>query len=53
VIPEARNHAYAGSDTSDPKQAAWARSFISLIEELQKYVKQYHTTGVTWNPKVR
>ncbi|KAJ9117250.1 hypothetical protein QFC20_000395 [Naganishia adeliensis] len=36
---------------SDPKQAAWARSFISLIDELQKYVKQYHTTGVTWNLK--
>ncbi|KAJ9124002.1 hypothetical protein QFC22_000794 [Naganishia vaughanmartiniae] len=36
---------------SDPKQVAWARSFIALIEELQKYVKQYHTTGVTWNPK--
>jgi adenylyl cyclase-associated protein len=38
--------------SSDPKQVAWARSFIALIEELQKYVKQYHTTGVTWNPKV-
>ncbi|KAJ9094853.1 hypothetical protein QFC19_007782 [Naganishia cerealis] len=36
---------------SDPKQVAWARTFISLIEELQQYVKQYHTTGVTWNPK--
>ncbi|GAA5968176.1 hypothetical protein JCM11641_003758 [Rhodosporidiobolus odoratus] len=36
---------------SDPKQVEWARSFIALLEELRKYIMQYHTTGLTWNPK--
>lgn len=29
----------------------WARSFSALVDALQQYVKQWHTTGVTWNPK--
>ena len=37
---------------SDKKHVVWANSFIALIDSLQKYVKQYHTTGLTWNPKV-
>lgn len=36
----------------DPKQVEWARSFIALLEDLRKYVMQYHTTGLSWNPKV-
>lgn len=36
---------------SDPKQVAWARSTTVLLDALQKYVKQWHTTGITWNPK--
>ncbi|GAA5957589.1 hypothetical protein JCM3765_001446 [Sporobolomyces pararoseus] len=36
---------------SNPKQVEWARSFISLLEELRKYIMQHHTTGLTWNPK--
>ncbi|GAA5860528.1 hypothetical protein JCM3774_006198 [Rhodotorula dairenensis] len=36
---------------SNPKQVEWARSFIALLEELQKYIMQYHTTGLAWNPK--
>jgi hypothetical protein len=37
---------------SDKKHVVWANSFVALIDSLQKYVKQYHTTGLTWNPKV-
>ncbi|TYJ58648.1 hypothetical protein B9479_000484 [Cryptococcus floricola] len=30
---------------------AWAKSFLALIAAIQVYVKEWHTTGVTWNPK--
>lgn len=36
---------------SDKKHVDWANSYIGLIDALQKYVKQWHTTGLTWNPK--
>jgi adenylyl cyclase-associated protein len=38
---------------SNPAVITWHKAYSSLIEALQKYVKQWHTTGVTWNPKVR
>jgi hypothetical protein len=38
--------------SSNPAAIAWAKSFSELLDALQKYIKQYHTTGVTWNPKV-
>jgi hypothetical protein len=37
---------------SKPEVVAWAKSFVTLIDALHAYVKQYHTTGVKWNPKV-
>lgn len=37
---------------SKPEVVAWAKSFVALIDALHAYVKQYHTTGVKWNPKV-
>lgn len=36
----------------NPGAIAWAKSFIELVDSLQKYVKQWHTTGVTWDLKV-
>lgn len=36
----------------NPAAITWAKSFIALIDALQSYVKQWHTTGVAWNPKV-
>ncbi|WVN85960.1 uncharacterized protein L203_101118 [Cryptococcus depauperatus CBS 7841] len=30
---------------------AWSKSFIDLLDTLQSYVKQWHTTGVAWNQK--
>lgn len=36
---------------SDTKQADWAKAWIATLTELQDYIKQYHTTGLTWNPQ--
>lgn len=35
---------------SDPKQVEWAKAFLSIFDSLQRYVKEYHTTGIAWNP---
>ncbi|KAK9718165.1 suppressor of rasval19 [Basidiobolus ranarum] len=35
----------------DRKHIVWANSFISLLGDLQVYVKEHHTTGLVWNPK--
>jgi adenylyl cyclase-associated protein len=35
----------------DKSHVEWVTSFITLLVELQAFVKQYHTTGLTWNPK--
>lgn len=37
----------------DPKHAEWVKSYLSLLEELRKYVMEHHTTGLVWNPNVR
>lgn len=33
----------------DAKHVTWVRQWLQLLSELQSYVKQNHTTGVTWN----
>ncbi|CAE6465222.1 unnamed protein product [Rhizoctonia solani] len=35
----------------DQKHIDWARGFLALLDELKKYVMEYHTTGLAWNPK--
>ncbi|CAG8655797.1 227_t:CDS:2 [Acaulospora morrowiae] len=35
----------------DRTHVDWANSFVFLLAELQNYVKKFHTTGLTWNPK--
>ncbi|KAH9496610.1 F-actin-capping protein subunit beta [Bulinus truncatus] len=35
----------------DPNHVEWSRSWIATLTELQGYIKQYHTTGLSWNPK--
>ncbi|RKP26766.1 adenylate cyclase associated N terminal-domain-containing protein [Syncephalis pseudoplumigaleata] len=35
---------------TDVKHVEWANAFMSILEELQSYVKSYHTTGLVWNP---
>lgn len=32
-------------------QVEWARSWIAALSELEKYVKDHHTTGPAWNPR--
>ncbi|KIR24588.1 adenylyl cyclase-associated protein, partial [Cryptococcus deuterogattii LA55] len=36
---------------TNAEAVAWAKSFIALVAALESYVKQWHTTGVVWNPK--
>lgn len=36
----------------EPKHVEWVRAWISLLEEQRKYVMEFHTTGLVWNPKV-
>ncbi|KAJ3223586.1 F-actin-capping protein subunit alpha [Clydaea vesicula] len=36
---------------SDKSQVEWANNYMNLLSELQSYVKKWHTTGLSWNPK--
>lgn len=36
---------------TNPQQMAFVDGFKTLLTELMAYVKEYHTTGVTWNPR--
>lgn len=36
---------------TEPKLAEWVKSFVIILEELRKYIMQYHTTCLVWNPK--
>ncbi|KAF8325999.1 adenylate cyclase associated N terminal-domain-containing protein [Cantharellus anzutake] len=35
----------------DKKHVEWVKSFDALLDTLQSYVKEHHTTGLAWNPK--
>jgi adenylyl cyclase-associated protein len=35
----------------DKVHAEWVKAWINTLGELQAYVKQFHTTGLVWNPK--
>jgi adenylyl cyclase-associated protein len=37
----------------DSKHAEWVKGYKALSEALRKYVMNYHTTGMSWNDKVR
>ena len=37
---------------SKPEVLVWTKAFIALVEALRMYVKQWHLTGMTWDPKV-
>ncbi|ESO82922.1 hypothetical protein LOTGIDRAFT_109031, partial [Lottia gigantea] len=36
----------------DASQVEWVKAWNATLDALQAYVKQHHTTGLTWNPKV-
>eukprot|EP01062_Namystynia_karyoxenos_P014336 TRINITY_DN1515_c0_g1_i1.p1 TRINITY_DN1515_c0_g1~~TRINITY_DN1515_c0_g1_i1.p1 ORF type:complete len:1004 (+),score=408.84 TRINITY_DN1515_c0_g1_i1:80-3013(+) len=33
----------------DEKQVKWVKDWKEILEELVKYIKEYHTAGVAWN----
>ncbi|KAI9203669.1 adenylate cyclase associated N terminal-domain-containing protein [Polychytrium aggregatum] len=35
----------------DRAHVEWTRAYISILTDLQQYVKKWHTTGLAWNPK--
>ena len=35
----------------DPKHGEWVKAYYNLLDGMRTYVKEYHTTGLTWNPK--
>jgi len=35
----------------DQKHVDWVRAWMALLEEQRKYVMEYHTTGLVWNPR--
>lgn len=37
----------------EPKHVQWVNLYVEIFDGLSAYIKEYHTTGVTWNPKVR
>ena len=36
---------------SDKGQVEWARAWVQVLNDLAAYVKEYHTTGCSWNAK--
>jgi len=34
-------------------QVAWVHAWNTFLKELRVYIKNYHTTDLAWNPKVR
>ncbi|KAJ2804398.1 suppressor of rasval19 [Coemansia guatemalensis] len=34
----------------DSNQTEWVKAFLSILRELAAYVKEFHTTGLVWNP---
>ncbi|TDL27574.1 hypothetical protein BD410DRAFT_740753 [Rickenella mellea] len=37
----------------DAKHVEWVRAYLALLDVQQKYVMEYHTTGLSWNPRGR
>lgn len=35
----------------DEDQVNWTNAYTSFLADLIKYIKQYHTTGLAWNPR--
>lgn len=34
-----------------PEQQQWVKAFLGIFDSLQAYVKEFHATGPSWNPK--
>lgn len=35
----------------DGRHVEWVKNWVETLNQLQDFVKQYHTTGLVWNPK--
>ena len=35
----------------DKTHVEWTKAWLEVLKQLQAYIKQFHTTGLTWNPK--
>ncbi|KAF9934914.1 hypothetical protein FBU30_010181 [Linnemannia zychae] len=35
----------------DQNHVLWVRAYMNMLNELQNYVRKFHTTGLVWNPK--
>lgn len=35
----------------DKLHVEWVQSWLQFLQDLQKYIRQSHTTGLTWNPR--
>ncbi|EGO20989.1 hypothetical protein SERLADRAFT_452131 [Serpula lacrymans var. lacrymans S7.9] len=35
----------------DAKHVEWVRAYMAILEEMKRYIMEYHTTGLVWNPK--
>lgn len=36
---------------TNPDASTWVQNFMTIFDKLKEYVKEYHTTGVAWDPK--
>ncbi|BFZ57310.1 suppressor of rasval19 [Savitreella phatthalungensis] len=45
------NRVIKDSKDKEPTHAEWAKQFIAILTELNKYVKQHHTTGLAFSAK--
>ena len=36
----------------DPVHAEWVKAWINTLVQLQAYIKEFHTTGISWNKNV-
>jgi adenylyl cyclase-associated protein len=44
------NRVIKDNKDKDKSHVTWARSYTAIWVALQAYVKEYHTTGLSWNP---
>lgn len=35
----------------DDKHVDWVKAFLSIFDSLRTYVKEYHSSGLSWNPR--
>lgn len=37
---------------SDARHVDWVKSYLNIWSDLQAYIKEHHTTGLTWSKTV-